>query len=178
MAQMSAAPNTSPARVPTPPQPAVTARQPGPAAQNPWAPAPHLPVETGGCNQCAQHINPIYLHSDQDNSVSGGSVRGPASVRPPSAVPAPQLPQEQPECSIDCWIRQSENASEADGGRDQLFQDGAAVGAPPCYAGSVASTLYSREGHPLNKALKNLQKAILKILEKNPDHKGKNQISH
>ena len=114
--------------------------------------------------------------------MSGGSVRPPASPRPHSAVPAFQLPQEQPECAIDCWVaaqsRQSENESEVDGGRNQLFQDGAAGGAPLSYAGSVASTMHSRQGQPLHKALKNLQKSISKISEENAEHKGEQQIRY
>ena len=82
--------------------------------------------------------------------MSGGSVRLPASPRPHSAVPAFQLPQEQPDGAVDRWVaaqsRQSENESEVDGGRNQLFQDGAAAGgAPLSYAGSVASTKHKGE---------------------------------
>ena len=60
-----------------------------------------------------------------------------------------------------------------------MFPDGAAAGSAPLnYAASVASTMNSRQGQPLHKALKNLQKAISKMLEENAEHKGERQISY
>ena len=154
MAQLSSAPQPPPAQVRTSPQAAVAARQPGTTPQNPWAPQP-----------------PPQLSIE-----AAGSVRPPASPRPLSVVPAFQLPQERPKCAVDRWVaaqnRQSENASEVDGGRNQLFQDGAAGGAPLSYAGSVASTMHSCQDQPLHKALKILQKAISKMPEENAETQG------
>ena len=102
----------------------------------------------------------------------------PPSPRAPSAAPLPPLAQQRQECSINRWIRNSENASVADGGQEQLFhreagflENGAASGPPHGYAASEASSLHSRQGHTVNKALQNLQKANY---DWSPGAKGRN----
>ena len=162
VAELSATPSAHPARVSTPPPPAIAVCQPNAAARNPWAaPAPAATfIAAGDCNNCMRHIKHICLHSSRENSLSARSERLSTSPRPPSAVRVVQWPKEQPNGAVDRWVaaqsRQNENASEGDGGLNQLFQDGAgAGGALLNYAASATSTVQCCQGQSLQKALKN-----------------------
>ena len=109
--------------------------------------------------------------------MSSGSDRPLASPRPPPAARVFQLPPEQPEGAVDRWVaaqsRQSENGSECDGGRNQLFPDGAGDGSPPLeYAASLASTVDCRNGNPLHKALGKLQTAVAKMRAGDAEYKA------
>ena len=129
-----------------------------------------------GPRECEQNINHICLHSavHSERSVSDGSLRGPAFPSPPAAAPPPPPVARHQECSVNRWIH--DNEGEAAASQEQLFPDWAAACPKPCYAGSVVSSLHSRQGNSINTALRNLQKAIAKMTTGNPEGKGEMQI--
>ena len=156
------------ARGPTPPLPTVTTRQPRAVERNPWA-APNQPQPQINHNIC--------LHSAPGTNVSGASDQPPSSPGPPPVARVFHLPLAQLKGAVGRWVasqnRPSEHGSESDAGRPQLFLDGAGDGSPPLeYPASLASTVNSRHGHPLHKALRNLQKAIATMREGDAEYRA------
>ena len=70
----------------------------------------------------------------------------------------------------------SENASEVDGDRKQLFQVSGAGGPLLCTEASVASTVHSRQGQSLHKALKFCRRPFPKLKKITQSIRGRNRL--